>query len=71
MSFDRNFVVPMRVIPEHTVYRCEDCEYFVNRGGSYGEYDACYHDDYQGYNSDINRNGFDIPDNCPRIEKGV
>lgn len=64
---ERSFVVPLKVIPEHTVYRCEDCEYFVNRGGSYGEYDACYHDNW--YDPDLHRNGHDIPDNCPRILK--
>ncbi len=66
---ERSFVVPLKVIPEHTVYRCEDCEYFQNRGGSYGEYDACYHDNWLGYDNDLHRNGYDIPDNCPRLLK--
>jgi hypothetical protein len=67
MSFKRSFVVKMKIIPEHTVYRCEDCEYFVSRGRSFWEYDACYHDDYIAHSSDLDRKGLDIPDNCPRI----
>ncbi len=65
----RSFTVAMKVIPEHIVTRCEDCEHFTNRGGSYGEYDACLHEGYSGYDSDIHRNGYDIPENCPLLPK--
>lgn len=63
----KSFTVPLKVIPEHIVTRCEDCEDFENRGGSYGEYDACLNENYPGYDSDLHRHGHDIPENCPRL----
>lgn len=66
----KSFVIPMRVIPEHTVYRCEDCPDFENRGGSYGEYHACLNLDRA--DTDIHRRGGEeIPDDCPRIKEEV
>lgn len=64
----RQILIPAKFIPEHIVTRCEDCPDFENRGGSYGEYDAC-NGDHGWYDSDIHRNGVGIPDNCPRLKE--
>lgn len=69
MTNQRSFIVPMQVIPEHRVTRCEDCPDFENRGGSWGEYHAC-RGDHSWMDNDIRRNGGDdIPSNCPRLNR--
>jgi len=64
----KSFVIPMQVIPEHTVTRCEDCPDFENRGGSWGEYDACRNWD-RAFTDIDDRCGDDIPDSCPRLKQ--
>ena len=62
----RIVIIPEKVIPRHSIERCEDCPDFENRGGSWGEYHAC-RGDHNWESSDIDRHGKDIPDNCPRL----
>jgi len=61
----RQFIVPLKIIQEHLVTRCEDCEYFENLGGSYGEYHACHNWDRS--TTDLHRQGYDIPEDCPML----
>lgn len=65
----RSFIIPIQIIPEHTVTGCRDCPDFENRGGSWGEYDACLNEDYPSGDSDIIYDRYGIPSICPRLKE--
>ena len=63
----RLFVIPEHVVLEETITRCCDCPYFENRGGSYGEYHICQHDDSTGQDLWF-KAGEDIAEGCPMLK---
>lgn len=63
----RRFIqVPEKVIPAHEIYRCCDCENYVEGGAAYGDGSICSEDP----SCHVRCIPFDtIPDWCPILGK--
>lgn len=55
--------VPEKIISAHSIDRCEDCIWFNEWGGAYGDAHACGH--IGGPIDPVQRD--DIPDECPLL----
>ena len=64
----RSFVVPLKVIPEHTVTRCDQCEHFLHGGAPYGDGDACEYNVLYG-GEKLKVVSWEIHKYCPILEE--
>lgn len=62
------FVIPAHFVPEVKIFRCFECPYFYEHGGTWNEHSVCRHPNSDG--EDLYwEAGNDIATGCPMMVK--